>query len=445
MTYPEIYHTIKALVHQEDIAQDIVQESYYKCLKKIRQLREPEKFPMWMKKIAINTAKAHLRREDWILFSEAEGEGARSIAQLQDERMEHLPEMVVEQSEIKEMLNKILGSLDDKQRMVVGMFYYEQMSVNEIAEELSCSANTVKSRLNYARKKIGKEVSEMEKKGVNLHTVAPIPLLMYLFQNLRETSETVPKGKYLVKAGVSKVVLAGVTAAVVCVGIHAGLMVNQDRHQQVQEVQKRLVETVPQNQEETKTLSDKKSGGSENNTLQSTPTPTVTPHPTVTPEAEKKPQAVTVPASAPEASSQANASQGVSSASDSTGISGGTQASEDEQTPSASGTQPHTHQWVPQTETIHHEASGHYETKVLEAAYEETVYEYHVFCSVCGEDITTNAQEHKTIHDGGAVSRQIQTGSIHHDAVTEQVWVEEPAYDEVVTRGSVCSICQAAQ
>lgn len=102
LTYSEVYHIVKVFIHNEDTAQDIVQETYYKSLRKIKQL--------------------------------------------------------------KELIDQILGELDEKQRMVVGMFYYEQMSVNEIAEALNCSVNTVKSRLNYARKKIGKEIAELEKK-----------------------------------------------------------------------------------------------------------------------------------------------------------------------------------------------------------------------------------------------------------------------------------------
>lgn len=156
LTYSEVYHIVKVFIYNEDTVQDIVQETYFKCLRKIRQLKEPEKFSVWIKKIAVNTAKAHLRKVDWVLFSEADGEGGKSIAELQDERLEHLPEIVVDQAETKELIDRILEDLDDRQRMVVGMFYYEQMSVNEIAETLSCSVNTVKSRLNYARKKIGK-------------------------------------------------------------------------------------------------------------------------------------------------------------------------------------------------------------------------------------------------------------------------------------------------
>lgn len=77
LTYSEVYHIVKVFIHNEDTAQDIVQETYYKSLRKIKQLKEPDKFPVWIKKIAVNTAKAHLRKVDWVLFSEADGEGGK--------------------------------------------------------------------------------------------------------------------------------------------------------------------------------------------------------------------------------------------------------------------------------------------------------------------------------------------------------------------------------
>lgn len=453
LTYSEVYHIVKVFIHNEDTTQDIVQETYYKCLRKIKQLKEPEKFPIWIKKIAVNTAKAHLRKADWILFSEADGEGGKSIAELQDERLEHLPEIVIDQEETKELIDQILEELDEKQRMVVGMFYYEQMSVSEIAEALHCSVNTVKSRLNYARKKIAKEISELEKKGVILHTAAPIPILMYLFQKFRGIQEHVPKAKFLLRAGIEKAIVTGVAAAAVCVGIGIGAMRIPDRHQRVQEVQEVLTEAEDQKTEVRIDEDTEETVNDENMvtpTPENTPEPTVMPSPTVTPEPEKNQPGSPAAAIEPVAENNGQpaattGSQGTAGNTENTGNTGNTESTENQQEAATSETDQHTHQWIAQTETIHHEASGHYETKTVEVAYEEPVYEYHVFCNTCGADVTTNAQEHEAIHDGGFSSRKIQTGSIHHDAVTQQVWVEEPAYDEVVTRGYVCSVCGAAK
>ena len=456
LTYSEVYHIVKVFIHNEDTAQDIVQETYYKSLRKIKQLKEPEKFPVWIKKIAVNTAKAHLRKVDWVLFSEADGEGGKSIAELQDERLEHLPEIVVDQAETKELIDRILGELDEKQRMVVGMFYYEQMSVNEIAEALNCSVNTVKSRLNYARKKIGKEIAELEKKGVILRTAAPIPILMYLFQKLRGVQEQIPKAKFLVKAGIEKAIVTGIAAAAICAGVGIGAARIPDRHQQVQEIQEVLTETDNHKVEETETSIDantEETGDAENNvtpTPEHTPEPTETPEPTVTPEPAENQTGS--PAATTESATGSNSQQASVTGSQETAASiettdntGSAESTENQQGTSTSETDQHTHQWVAQTEKIHHEASGHYETKTVHEAYEEPVYEYHVFCNTCGADVTTNAQEHEAIHNAGFSSRKIQTGSIHHDAVTQQVWVDEPAYDEVVTRGYVCSVCGAAK
>ena len=166
-------------------------------------------------------------------------------------------------------------------------------------------------------------------------------------------------------------------------------------------------------------------------------TPEATPQPTVTPEAAEKPQAASATAvKAAESNGQAAPTSAAQENANST---------EGQQTTTTSEADQHTHQWVQQTETVHHEASGHYETKIVQEAYEEPVYEYHVFCDTCGADVNTSALEHKAIHDNGFTSKKIQTGSIHHDAVTQEVWVEEPAYDEVVTRGYVCSVCGAGE
>ncbi len=381
LTYSEVYHIVKVFIHNEDTAQDIVQETYYKSLQKIKQLKEPDKFPVWIKKIAVNTAKAHLRKVDWVLFSEADGEGGKSIAELQDERLEHIPEIVVDQAETKELIEQILGELDEKQRMVVGMFYYEQMSVNEIAEALNCSVNTVKSRLNYARKKIGKEIAELEKKGVILRTAAPIPILMYLFQKLRGVQEQIPKAKFLVKAGIEKAIVTGIAAAAICMGNRDRCCENSGRHQQVQEIQELLVDTDDQKNEETEASvkEDTKDTGNTENVV--TPTPENTPTPTVgkittTPEPAKN-QPVS-PVAETESTAENNGqptaatgSQGTEGNTENTDSTGNTESMGNQQGTSISETDQHTHQWVAQTEKIHHEASGHYETKTVQEAYEE--------------------------------------------------------------------------
>lgn len=109
----------------------------------------------------------------------------------------------------------------------------------------------------------------------------------------------------------------------------------------------------------------------------------------------------------------------------------------------------HTHKWVKYlANTIQHKEEGHYETKVVKAAYDEPQYDWHNVCNKCGKDLGTddwNVINHGDICDGSYSCIQVQVGTIHHDAETTQVWVvDKPAYTEYVY-GEKCSGCDATK
>ena len=113
------------------------------------------------------------------------------------------------------------------------------------------------------------------------------------------------------------------------------------------------------------------------------------------------------------------------------------------------GKSEHTHTWVKYVaNTIQHKEEGHYETKVVKAAYDEPKYEEHNVCNKCGYDMGTDDWEvlnHGDVCDGSYSCIPVQVGSIHHDAVTEQVYVvDQAAYTENVY-GERCSGCGATK
>ena len=89
----------------------------------------------------------------------------------------------------------------------------------------------------------------------------------------------------------------------------------------------------------------------------------------------------------------------------------------------------HEHKWVL------HEGSGHYETQVVKEAWDEPIYETQAktICNQCGADITGIIDQHAQ-ESGYTCGRsyridyvQVQTGTVHHDAETKQVWVQDVA------------------
>lgn len=111
-----------------------------------------------------------------------------------------------------------------------------------------------------------------------------------------------------------------------------------------------------------------------------------------------------------------------------------------------------THKWVKYvSNTIQHKEEGHYETKVVKAAYDEPQYDWHDVCNKCGADLGDGLDggeaiaNHGDICNGSYSNVRVQVGTIHHDAETTQVWVvDKPAYTEYVY-GEKCSVCGATK
>ncbi|MFQ9190650.1 MAG: hypothetical protein ACLU26_05455 [Agathobacter rectalis] len=107
------------------------------------------------------------------------------------------------------------------------------------------------------------------------------------------------------------------------------------------------------------------------------------------------------------------------------------------------------HKWVKYVaNTIQHKEEGHYETKVVKAAYDEPQYSAKVVCG-CGKAFDTVEEwaDHQIDDDCilGYSVKNVEVGKIHHDAETTQVWVvDKPAYTEYVY-GEKCSGCGATK
>ena len=180
-SYDAVYRTVKAMVQDEDLTLDILQDSYVKAFQSLDQLDRPQNFCPWMKRIAVNKAKDYFKRRKPVLFSELPGEDGQ-VPELPDDRLDTMPEEVLDRQETSRLISQILSGLSDQQRMAITMYYYDDMSIQEIASVLECSVNTVKSRLSYGRKKVEAQVLALEKQGVKLYSLAPVPFLLWLLR-----------------------------------------------------------------------------------------------------------------------------------------------------------------------------------------------------------------------------------------------------------------------
>ena len=207
-TYSDVYFTILAITKDNDLIMDVLQDTYLTAFQKLEQLKESNSFRAWVRSIAHNKTLNALRDRRVLYTASVVSVETENVLNVEDNRIENMPEATIDQQETSRLVKEILDVLPDEQRIVIGMFYYDQMSVSEIAEELECSENTVKSRLNYGRKKIQTKVLELEKNGTKLYSLAPLPFFIWLLRNLYEQPDKdifdAIRQKYILGKGVAQ-------------------------------------------------------------------------------------------------------------------------------------------------------------------------------------------------------------------------------------------------
>lgn len=219
-TYNQVFYTIKSMIKDENTVLDILQDSYIKAITHLDQLDENTHFLPWMRQIAANTARDFLKKKRPTLFTEL-SVGEEQSAPVEecftewDSRM--IPEEVLDQAETKRLIREIIDSLPEDQRAVIGMYYYQEMPVKDIAAALGASESAVKSRLLYGRRKIEAQVRDLEKKGTKLYGLAPIPFLLWLMGAQEAQAAQLPNGQILQNvlesAGQAGAAGAGTTSA----------------------------------------------------------------------------------------------------------------------------------------------------------------------------------------------------------------------------------------
>lgn len=225
-TFPQGFTVAMQITKNEQDAYDALQDAYVTVIKKLDTLQEPEKFKSWFNCIVANKCRDFLKKRKDIVFSDIEiGEDIEFEDTLESNAIEFCPEESVDYSETKRLLNEILQNLPEEQKLCILMFYYDELSVKEISETLNCSENTVKSRLNYGRKKIKEDVQALAKKGTKLYSIAPIPFIVWMLRNMEsEKATTVAAAKVwsAMQAGSVVTSVAGGTASTTS-GLVAGL------------------------------------------------------------------------------------------------------------------------------------------------------------------------------------------------------------------------------
>ena len=192
-TNAELYRTVRSMVWDEDQTWDVLQDSYLRAWRGLDGLEANEAFLPWLRRIAVNAAATALAKKRPLTFSELAGEEDDGEPEIPDLSPLSQPELALDRKETSRLVREILAELPEEQQLIVGMRYYEDMSVRDIAETLGVAPGTVKAQLWKGRKKIEAGVRALEKQGVKLYGLSPLPFLLALLGRLEPAAEAEQK------------------------------------------------------------------------------------------------------------------------------------------------------------------------------------------------------------------------------------------------------------
>lgn len=220
LTEREVWFTCISFLKNETTAQDIMQETYITAFLKIQSLEKSSQIRSWLNRIAVNKCKNYLKGKGEIQLDDEIFENQAIV----DERIS-IPEEYISDKAKREIILSIMQEvLSDVQYQTVIMHYFNEMTVDEIAEVFECSRGTVLSRLNYSRTKMKTAIEDYENKsGDRLHGVVFVPFFTTIFREQAKSlcvpsiKITLPNGESFVTAaskGVSTAVKSSTATAV---------------------------------------------------------------------------------------------------------------------------------------------------------------------------------------------------------------------------------------
>ncbi len=178
-----VHHIAKRLVENQELAWELAQDAFLQAYLSLAKLREPASFQPWLHSIVRNVCRSHLRNQQHITYSwEAFSGESQLPAMLHPSAGD--PQSTWEIAERNHQIQTALATLSAKNRSVLWLFYFEQLSIAEIAAQLDVSVNAVKGRLHQSRKQLRVQLASL---------VEPVDHPMYVAIAAKERNKGMSK------------------------------------------------------------------------------------------------------------------------------------------------------------------------------------------------------------------------------------------------------------
>lgn len=156
----KIYYLAFDMVGNHQDAEDISQEVFIKVFRFIKNFRQDAKLSSWLYQVTVNTCIDAQRKKiakPQVSMESSDIENLRHAASQSNGKVSE-PERKAAGNMLQDHIRRLLQKISPRERSVFVMRYYNELKLNEIAEILNVSNNTIKSLLLRAKKKLKKEL-----------------------------------------------------------------------------------------------------------------------------------------------------------------------------------------------------------------------------------------------------------------------------------------------
>lgn len=152
---PDLYRILFSMLRDHDDTDEVLQETLIRLFRYIGSLKDIQRFPAWVMRIAVNQVQTHRVRKGRTRFYEIENssEVSNSAVVMGGVAPDDPREKMVRE-QLREEISTAMAALPERQRMATVLFEIEGLSIREVAAALQCSEGAVKFNIHEGRKKL---------------------------------------------------------------------------------------------------------------------------------------------------------------------------------------------------------------------------------------------------------------------------------------------------
>ncbi len=175
--YQKLYYFVKQNVSAPDAAEDITAETFCSAMEHINELHSNESFVGWLYCIAYHKCADYNKKT---ATDRRCIDGAAELAALSEPVF--LPDDYAVNAQTKQQLQAVIDSLPPDMRAVIILYYYDDLSLAEVAKVIGTNKNNAAQKLHTARKKLRSKIEKLIGKG-SLFSAVPLSAVLANLEN----------------------------------------------------------------------------------------------------------------------------------------------------------------------------------------------------------------------------------------------------------------------